>query len=1328
MNSPKPKRQRGNKSKRRREEAARKARKSAAAPPDRKSDPGYRRDWVRSRKGADASRGFQFQHAVGALLAVRVADGTLDGTLVPESLDDMVIEAAGDTNAQIKSRRVDLGPFPAAAAAEHIINAWKASQAKTTKPSAQWVILEGGVATRESLTGLSRSLGDTLTPGSPLHTALVDRARRELADEMFADLLARTWVLSDTWDAVDEQTVDHLGRLHPNIERAGRMLIARALQVEVATVTANNTTRKAEEREVLDQSRVLALLASTAELIDVEGLSEALRTGVCSFLDWSAGADAGDSFYEGASTQPGHVASGLVIERRDLLDRIIGGTDQGRPVVLTGPSGVGKSAVLWTLPRSLRGVTWLRVERLVDDEDANLMMRLARSLGASVQHPVGFLVDGAGAGQLTRWDLLRARAGATDGVLLFASARNEDLVQLGPLAGVETLDVVLDEVSAEAIFAGLRRRGSTKAPHWREALQNSHGLTLEFTYLLTHGKRLREVIGDQVDDRVRQHRNDEIDLLTLVAVAHQWGATLSLDRVAETLGAAGGALRAPVSRLAREHLLVETDGVLSGLHQVRSEAISDAIHSKPPPLLRSTFGSVLRTVDDSQLPRFIASALRDQPDLSDVALDAVNPGDVTARRLASFLQGLRLADSEEAMREWLRIVEDEGVKRASHLTVVMLALAGSDMGPATPTTIRAALDRMAVVEPGNRRDTLAHRVGAKALSALVFSAAPVDAQALLATLHGWDSELNLPADAASTPLVRALAASDLRTLAEVLSTVHDFDAHLGVGLIGVLGGEPTMLERIRAEEPWLLEAEISDSPGGPIGYARILHVSDEAQDNPRERCVALARTLLRLLPSIVRPDVEALWPGCRRIEVGGHAFALSGLLRDYDHNQTAVAWNQARSAIAQALLGVPDTVRLADAEPLLKDLAGWFASLTNRWARAEFPGSHDATLLQECIRLNDAGYAMRPGFGRGEIEVGALTTTTQLSLLDPVSNAITNVTSMFLRLRDVKNPIGEAMYVRDQVTNGLRSCLEEPWHLIADGDSAVESLNALISNTRLLADALAVDGASDGAKSATRRAARAGPRSQALRRAAETARRLHDRGIDERCREIADAVAAAAPGYDIEVRGDKDDSFTRFLVLVEGPPVYEFSTIEPPIVAAIESLRAGLEKFLILPTRAGKRFDQVGVSIIQSALPALTTEGWEDLVPEAHPRELADLVQTVFHNLQVLSGVHDLSQERQSREEVRAVTAAAVASYEAALDALAALDSDFTRRVVEIAAEVMRRVEDEDPTTAQETFAAAFIRGVCGEPTEEHVVVAVLNLCALAWPVDEPGVREFLDL
>jgi hypothetical protein len=172
----------------------------------------------------------------------------------------------------------------------------------------------------------------------------------------------------------------------------------------------------------------------------------------------------------------------------------------------------------------------------------------------------------------------------------------------------------------------------------------------------------------------------------------------------------------------------------------------------------------------------------------------------------------------------------------------------------------------------------------------------------------------------------------------------------------------------------------------------------------------------------------------------------------------------------------------------------------------------------------------------------------------------------------------------------------------------------------------------------------------------------------------------------------------------------------------------GLDNFLILPIRMGKRFDQVGVSVILKPLPALSVDGWEDLVPEAHSRELADLVQTIFHELQVISGVGEMGEVGRSHPEVMQVASAAIASCSAALEALAQIDDDFTRLVVQVAAEVIRRVEQEGERSGEETFAAALVRGLLGEQTEESTAIGVLTLCALEWPINEPGVREVLDI
>ncbi len=79
----------------------------------------------------------------------------------------------------------------------------------------------------------------------------------------------------------------------------------------------------------------------------------------------------------------------------------------------------------------------------------------------------------------------------------------------------------LDEDLAARIHNGLLDRSGTTEPHWREAYSQSDGLTLEFTHLLTQSRRLRDVIGDQVRDRVRDHRTVELAVTAPVTVAHR---------------------------------------------------------------------------------------------------------------------------------------------------------------------------------------------------------------------------------------------------------------------------------------------------------------------------------------------------------------------------------------------------------------------------------------------------------------------------------------------------------------------------------------------------------------------------------------------------------------------------------------------------------------------------------------------------------------------------------------------------------------------------------------------------------------------------------------
>ena len=366
---------------------------------------------------------------------------------------------------------------------------------------------------------------------------------------------------------------------------------------------------------------------SFATQVDVESLTAAVRDGVCEPFEYGPREDdETDRFYEGTATQPYHVASGLVVTRPDLIEQIRLGLDERSAVVITGPSGVGKSAVLWTIPHHSPEVLWFRVRRLAVEDVADII-RLARAYGVSSQSPVGFLVDSAGTGDFMGWARLRREAAALPGLLLVSTAREEDLAVLGGLAECATVAVRLDEHAAETIYDGLKRRGATTAAYWREAFEQADGLTLEFTHLLTRGQRLNAVIGDQLNARIQQERSRELDVLTLAATADRWSAEISTADTARACGMSDFDLRAALERLDAEHLVVERRGRIVGLHRLRSAAICVAIHDRPPPTLGQTITRVTPLIAASQLHRFIAAVLADNPQMRDAVIDAFREED-----------------------------------------------------------------------------------------------------------------------------------------------------------------------------------------------------------------------------------------------------------------------------------------------------------------------------------------------------------------------------------------------------------------------------------------------------------------------------------------------------------------------------------------------------------------------------------------------------------------------------------------------------------------------------------------------------------------------------
>ncbi len=516
--------------------------------------------------------------------------------------------------------------------------------------------------------------------------------------------------------------------------------VIQALRAAVGDHAARNAEACWADRAGLTRTSIERTVVKAAGLVDRESLMTAMANGSCEAIDWDTPLT-GSAFYSGAATQPGHVVAGLVMPRLAPTDEVLAGLSSGKAVLVAGPSGIGKSAVAWLAAYVARHVVWYRVHRL-READVDPLMRLADAAGAGRYGPVGFVVDGVGTGSLSAWDEFQRRAAGTDGILLLGTVREEDTLPLATFAECVVVRPRMDEDLAARIHAALVADGLTGQPHWREAYERCDGLTLEFAHLLSLGRRLRDVVGEQVLARVRDKRDVELAVIAPVSVAHRWGAGLSLSAVGALAGASDSELKAALTRLADEHLVAVDSGAVRGLHPLRSAALCDAVHDVPPPVLAGTVRRVAAHVEPDELAAFTARAIADRPALAVSVADALEDRVIGAPAhlgtTAAALAGLRLADFTATARRWVAVLEQHAVPVPLRPLAIDLGMIDSELPDAFDPRLLAAVEQIRFVRAASGsplRDRLADAVGESSVSALVHAAADLhDAASLLAPL------------------------------------------------------------------------------------------------------------------------------------------------------------------------------------------------------------------------------------------------------------------------------------------------------------------------------------------------------------------------------------------------------------------------------------------------------------------------------------------------------------------------------------------------------------------------------------------------------------------
>ena len=413
-----------------------------------------RSDWIaKTRSGARAGRGFHFQDTVGAWLSVQLLNGRVDAhSITPEGKDDLVLgRSTGDHLVQVKSKQAQLAPFSATEVARLILEGFeRAASFGATRVTVCLESIEQELPRPRWDTTLEDLLSSDLVRAELERLLASEGASRALIE----DACRMCGFVELPWRAAEHEAIGWLVGLKGLHVPQVAQPILNGLRQAIADTSDANAPGHLTELSSLTRSDLDGIVTEILLTTDPSHLAEALECGLCAAVRFQPTATS-ESYYEGVSTQPRHVAAGLVFQPAGLLDALYERLSAKGTLILSGPSGIGKSARAWSLAKHVPSVMWFRIHRLLTG-DAAVIARFATAMRPREQAPVGFIFDQLGASAAPEFEELRRRLTDAHHTFLIATVRNEELPTVLSAHELDVAAVELDEGTAEGIFTSLQ--------------------------------------------------------------------------------------------------------------------------------------------------------------------------------------------------------------------------------------------------------------------------------------------------------------------------------------------------------------------------------------------------------------------------------------------------------------------------------------------------------------------------------------------------------------------------------------------------------------------------------------------------------------------------------------------------------------------------------------------------------------------------------------------------------------------------------------------------------------------------------------------------------
>ena len=1076
-------------------------------------------DW--SRAGAHNIAGVSFQVAVTAKLLVDALAGTFPlARATPEGSEDIDVELRDGTRVLVQVKeRAPSARFGRSNLADALRKKSDLLEGDTARRFALVTdaMLGGGLAP----TGWDRPVTECIDRTSV--DALVAHLESDFDDP--TGVLARTHIVQVERSVVEDTRRELAGLQVIGSQPSVAVLVYARLVEQITEIAARQRSATPDTAQSITPSDLETLATRVIETVDVESLDEAVRTGLVEPVDFGVRADLSiREFLAGVDVLPAHIAADLDLPRVAEVQTLTQALSEQHSALLTAPSGTGKSALMWRTAWALSGRTRpYRLLRLLPD-DVPTLARWLRLQEPSKNYPLLLCVDNLGRPATAGWSEFAREFIDRPGVLLLGACREEDYRPGLAVGRTMIVDPTLDRRLADGIGAALADRDVETVVDIAEAFEASEGLLMEFLSMLLTGRRLKQVVEDQVAARLSEDRRTEREILRYVATAYSAGVATPAEALESLLP--GHDLTPALAVLNREHLVVAGDGNRwLGLHELRSEVARDYLHQFPPPAAATTIRHLVEHLSVDDASRIIEVYARLDADLVPAAeavslrlrSSEIHTGDAT-RLVAS----LAMADAFRHARACLEVIEARRPKNLEPWTALFPAyshrfggvsldgLAAMHPGFAKTIEMAAALpDR-----PSSLRDACLQDLSPEAVRDIALRGTVEEAAAWLESLEGSGAEIVVPVEAVRTHFsgaphdTGARLSATLRSLAVLEDREH---------LREVSGTLDVRVQRLAAGLPDCIGAETKDEQDGRVVSLQFLAPEDDA--TLHDRSVQTCRTILDLCPEADIAEVIVVTPGGDRYAVGDVEDGYKRIPRGNLPRAAQTRGNGNFLRAARLLLAshywTQPLRALADASRQLltfrEDAAAWLINPNHNAGRRR----RAATLIDSLV----AELAGQPGEPVGEDDGGVGS-----KARDAVSEALTVV-------RDIA--AAESVEDRQMVALGAR-CRTAVKRLIAARLADLPTLStardplpdAVDEMLMLLADVLLVH--AEGREVPFKPLRRSGPQSW-VDVAHRLVREAASMGYEAERAALEEALGEPAATWELRRAGHADLEWARFL-------------------------------------------------------------------------------------------------------------------------------------------------------------------------------------------------------